>query len=78
MGQSVPLSLLYHLHLHCLQVFVNGQHFCDYDHRVDLRSVSHIYVDGDAKFTDIGFTAFFVSKRMLYREQIVLKGLWMN
>ena len=42
-------------------MFVNGSHFCDYDHRVDLRSVSHIYVDGDAKFSDVEFTAFFVS-----------------
>ena len=40
---------------------MNGQHFCNYDHRVDLRSVSHIYVDGDAKFSDVGFKAYFVS-----------------
>lgn len=61
---------LFHTPIHCrfvplcallFQVFVNGSHFCDYDHRIDLRSVSHIFIDGDAKFSDVGFKAYFVS-----------------
>jgi len=59
-------------------VFVNGQHFCNYDHRVDLRSVSHIYVDGDAKFSDVGFKAFFGAKYNSIIPQELNPGTWIN
>lgn len=57
-------------------VYVNGSHFSNYDHRVDLRSVSHIFVDGDAKFTDIGFKAHFGARYKSIIPQELVPGSW--
>ncbi|XP_067929507.1 32 kDa beta-galactoside-binding lectin lec-3-like [Watersipora subatra] len=64
--------------IHRLEVYVNGAHFCNYDHRVDIRSVSHIYIDGDAKFTDVEFTAYFGARYNSIIPQELIPGSWVN
>lgn len=34
-----------------MQIAINGQHYCEYPHKVSIRKVSHLLIDGDVKLS---------------------------
>lgn len=43
------------LYINYFQVAVNGEHFCDFPHRIPFSNVSHLLIDGDVNVTLISW-----------------------